>query len=62
MIINNEEFGYVHFNTGGKELSDDEVEEMKEWLRSKKSEKVMRKSEETHRRVMESKITDRTIM
>ncbi|WP_269668711.1 hypothetical protein [Staphylococcus gallinarum] len=35
MIINYEEFGYVHFNTGGKELSDDEVEEMKEWLKSK---------------------------
>lgn len=62
MIINDEEFGYVHINTGGKELSDEEVEEMKEWLRSKDTKEMIRKAEESHRRVMESKITDRTVM
>lgn len=62
MIINDEEFGYVHINTGGKELSDEEVEEAKEFLRSKKFERIIRKSNESHRRVMDSKITDRTKM
>ncbi|MRF37173.1 hypothetical protein GIJ44_25120 [Staphylococcus sp. KY49P] len=61
-MINDEEFGYVHINTGAKELSDEEVEEAKEFLRSKKFERMIRKSEESHRRVMESKITDKTIM
>lgn len=62
MIINDEEFGYVHINTGGKDLSDEEVEEMKEWLRSKDFEEMIRKSNESHRRVMEFKITDKTKM
>lgn len=48
MIINDEEFGYVHINTGGKEFSDEEIEEMIE------------KSKESHKRVIESKITDKT--
>lgn len=62
MIINDEGFGYVHINTGGKELSDEEVEEMKEYLRGKDFKGMVKKSEESHRRVMESKITDRTII
>ncbi|KRG10526.1 MULTISPECIES: hypothetical protein [Staphylococcus] len=61
-MINDEEFGYVHINTGGKKLSDEEVEEAKEFLRSKKIERIIKKSDESHRRVMESKITDRTKM
>ncbi|MFC1256488.1 MULTISPECIES: hypothetical protein [Staphylococcus] len=62
MIINDEEFGYVHINTSGKKLSDEEVEEVKNYLRSKKFEKMIKKSDESHRRVMESKITDKTKM
>lgn len=62
MIINDEEFGYVHVNTGGKQLSEDEIEEVKEWLRSKDLEKMTKKAEESRRRVEESKITDRTVM
>lgn len=60
MIINDEEFGYVHINTGDKEFSDEEIEEVKEWLRSKELEEMIEKSKESHKRVMESKITDRT--
>lgn len=60
MIINDEEFGYVHINTGDKQLSDQEIEETKEFLRSKKFERMIRKTEENHSKVMESKITDRT--
>ncbi|WP_454910036.1 hypothetical protein [Staphylococcus saprophyticus] len=59
-MINDEEFGYVHINTGGKELSDEEVEEAKEWLRGKDFEEMMKRADENHRKVMESKITDRT--
>lgn len=62
MIINDEEFGYVHINTGGKTLSDEEIEEAKDFLRSKNFKKLVDKANESHRRVMESKITDRTIM
>ncbi len=62
MIINDEEFGYVHINTGGKEFSDEEIEEVKECLRSKELEEMIEKSKESHKRVMESKITDRTKM
>lgn len=62
MIINDEEFGYVHINTGDKKLSDEEVEEVKDYLRSKKFKRMIKKSDENHRRVMESKITDRTKM
>ncbi|SUM33822.1 Uncharacterised protein [Staphylococcus gallinarum] len=36
MIINDEGFGYVHINTGGKELSDEEVEEMKGVFKGKR--------------------------
>ncbi|PTH91952.1 hypothetical protein BU108_07740 [Staphylococcus xylosus] len=61
-MINEEEFGYVHINTGVKELSDEEVEEMKEYLRGKDFKEMVKKSEESHRRVRESKITERTKM
>lgn len=60
MIINDEEFGYVHINTGDKQLSDKEIEETKEFLRSKKFERMIRKTEENHNKVMKSKITDKT--
>ncbi|MDK9859231.1 hypothetical protein P1A29_02095 [Staphylococcus equorum] len=60
MIINDEEFGYVHIYTGGKEFSDEEIEEIKEWFRSKELEEMIEKSKESHKRVIESKITDKT--
>lgn len=62
MIINDEEFGYVHINTGDKKLSNKEVEEVKDYLRSIKFERMIKKADESHRRVMESKITNRTKM
>lgn len=62
MIINDEEFGYVHINTNDKKLSDEEVEEVKDYLRSIKFERMIKKADESHRRVMESKITNRTKM
>ncbi|WP_347099659.1 hypothetical protein [Staphylococcus ureilyticus] len=61
-MINDEEFGYVHINTGGKELTDEEVEEAKEYLRSKKFQRMLEETTENHHKVMESKITDRTKM
>ncbi|MGW7888659.1 hypothetical protein [Staphylococcus xylosus] len=57
-----EEFESLHINTGGKQLSDEELEEAKEFLRSKEFTKMREKAIESHRRVMESKITDRTKM
>lgn len=62
MIINDEEFGYIHINTNGKKLSDEEMEEVKVYLRSEKIERMIKNSDENHRRVMKSKITDRTKM
>ncbi|MEB6277536.1 hypothetical protein [Staphylococcus gallinarum] len=62
IVVNDEEFGYVHINTGGKELTEDEVEEVKEWFRSIDFEVMTRKAEESRRRVEKSKITDRTVM
>lgn len=62
MIINDEEFGYVHIDTGDKKLSNKEVEEVKDYLRSIKFERMIKKADESHRRVMESKITNRTKM
>lgn len=62
MNINEEDFDCVHINTGGKKLSDEELEEAKEFLRSEEFTKMREKAIESHRRVMESKITDRTKM
>ncbi|RTX78582.1 hypothetical protein EKQ61_06370 [Staphylococcus gallinarum] len=61
-MINDEEFDFLHINTGGKELSHEELEEAKEFLKSKQVKQMIHKTEESHRRVMESKITDRTVM
>lgn len=60
MIINNEEFGYVHINTTKlkSEMTEDEIEEIYEYLRKHKKER--HKLLEQRRKVMESKITDRT--
>lgn len=62
MFINNEEFGYVHINTTKpeSEMTEDEIEEIYEYLRKHKKER--HKLLEQHRKVMESKITDRTKM
>lgn len=55
MIIRDEEFEYLHINTLGKEkdLTEEELEQIKDAVRDAK---------ESRKRVMESKITDRTIM
>ncbi|WP_426443636.1 hypothetical protein [Staphylococcus xylosus] len=62
MTINDEEFDHIHINTGGKQLSEEEIEEAKSFLKSKELEEMIEKAERSHKRVMESKITDRTKM
>lgn len=39
MILNDDEFGYVHVNVGDKKISDEELEEIKDYLREKKVER-----------------------
>lgn len=62
MIMNDEEFDYVHINTGDKKLSIEEIEEVKDYLKSNQFKDMVKKSKENHDKVMESKITDRTKM
>lgn len=57
-----EELDSLHINTGGKRLSGEELEEAKEFLKGEEFTKMREKAIESHRRVMESKITDRTKM
>nr|WP_147641382.1 hypothetical protein [Staphylococcus nepalensis] len=61
-MMNDEEFDYVHINTGGKKLSSEEIEEVKDYLKSNQFKDMIKKSKESHDKVMESKITDRTKM
>ncbi|MEN1895139.1 hypothetical protein [Staphylococcus nepalensis] len=61
-MMNDEEFDYVHINTGDKKLSIEEIEEVKDYLKSNQFKDMVKKSKENHDKVMESKITDRTKM
>ncbi len=62
MTMNYEEFDCVQINTGGKKLSNEEIEEAKDYLKSNQFKDMVKKSKENHDKVMESKITDRTKM
>jgi len=62
MTMNYEEFDCVHINTGGKKLSNEEIEEAKDYLKSNQFKDMVKKSKDNHDKVMESKITDRTKM
>ncbi|MCD8834268.1 hypothetical protein K2V58_08195 [Staphylococcus arlettae] len=61
-MLNDEEFGYVHINTRGKQLSEEEMEEEIAFLKNKELEEMVEKAKDSHKRVKESKITDRTKM
>ncbi|WP_256084514.1 hypothetical protein [Staphylococcus aureus] len=54
------EIEHLHFNTGGKELTQEQIEEAKAFIDSQEFKDMLREAKESHQRVMESKITDRT--
>lgn len=51
---------HLHINTGGKELTQEQIEEAKAFIDSQEFKDMIREAKESHQRVMESKITDRT--
>ncbi|PNY86528.1 MULTISPECIES: hypothetical protein [Staphylococcus] len=57
-----EEFEHFHVNTGGKKLSEEQIKEVQDFMKSKEFKKMIEETNEKHKRVMESKITDRTKM
>lgn len=57
-----EEFEHFHVNTGGKKLSEEQIKEVRDFMKSKEFKKMIEETNEKHKRVMESKITDRTKM
>ncbi|MBF7028885.1 hypothetical protein ISP03_02240 [Staphylococcus kloosii] len=59
-MLNDEEFEYIHINTGRQHLSEKELQEAKEYLKSKEFRDIIEKSKKSHERVQESKITNRT--
>lgn len=54
------EIEHLHINTGGKELTQEQIEEAKAFIDSQEFKDMIREAKESHQRVMESKITDRT--
>ena len=62
MTNHNEEIEHLHVNTGGKQLSEKEFKEMEDFINSSEFKEMIEKSKEQHKRVMESKITERTKM
>lgn len=57
-----EEIEHLHINTGGKELTQEQIEEAKAFIDSQGFKDMIREAKESRQRVMESKITDRTKM
>ncbi|EZY60313.1 hypothetical protein V060_02628 [Staphylococcus aureus R0294] len=57
-----EEVEHLHINTGGKELSQEQIEEAKAFIDSQEFKDMIREAKESRQRVMESKITERTKM
>ncbi|UNB47628.1 hypothetical protein KM149_06925 [Staphylococcus coagulans] len=55
-----EEFEHFHVNTGGKKLSEEELKETQDFMHSDEFKKMIEETNEKHKRVMESNITDRT--
>lgn len=56
------EIEHLHINTGGKELTQEQIEEAKAFIDSQEFKDMIREAKESRQRVMESKITDRTKM
>lgn len=56
------EIEHLHINTGGKELTQEQIEEAKSFIDSQGFKDMIREAKESRQRVMESKITDRTKM
>ncbi|HFQ2011974.1 TPA: hypothetical protein ACILA3_002161 [Staphylococcus aureus] len=54
------EIEHLHINTCGKELTQEQIEEAKAFIDSQEFKDMIREAKESHQRVMESKITDRT--
>ncbi|HDD3184772.1 TPA: hypothetical protein PAU84_002057 [Staphylococcus aureus] len=54
------EIEHLHINAGGKELTQEQIEEAKAFIDSQEFKDMIREAKESHQRVMESKITDRT--
>lgn len=57
-----EEIEHLHINTGGKELTQEQIEEAKAFIDSQGFKDMIREAKESRQRVMESKITERTKM
>lgn len=57
-----EEFDHLHINTGGKELTQEQIEEAKAFIESQDFKDMIEQAKESHQRVMNSKITERTKM
>lgn len=56
------EIEHLHINTGGKELTQEQIEEAKAFIESQDFKDMIEQAKESHQRVMNSKITERTKM
>ncbi|UXL91076.1 hypothetical protein [Staphylococcus phage phiSa2wa-st5.6] len=54
------EIEHLHINTGGKEFTQEQIEEAKAFIESQEFKDMIREAKESRQRVMEYKITDRT--
>ncbi|PCF79242.1 hypothetical protein [Staphylococcus delphini] len=57
-----EDIEHFHVNTGGKRLTEDQMKEIQDFMNSDEFKKMIEEANEKHKKVMESKITDRTKM
>lgn len=57
-----EEIEHLHINTSGKELTQEQIEEAKAFIESQDFKDMIEQAKESHQRVMNSKITERTKM
>lgn len=56
------EIEHLHINTGGKEFTQEQIEEAKAFIESQEFKDMIREAKESRQRVMNSKITNRTKM
>lgn len=59
-MTNDEEIEHLHVNTGGKQLSAEELKEVNDFVNSEQFKDMVREAKEQSKRVKESKITERT--
>ncbi|WP_176293857.1 hypothetical protein [Staphylococcus epidermidis] len=55
---NNKKVEHLHVNTGGKQLSKEELKEVQDFLKSDEFKEMVKKSKEQDKRVKESKIAE----